>query len=216
MKIRACIFDFDGTLVDSLKDVFESLLHAFAASGIKAPELNPESIMQHQLSDAIKAAAPGITKEQRGKVIEAFKEHYDKSDYPNTIPLPGVVETLEDLKKRAVPCFIVSNKRQKPMLRILNNLKLEEYFSDVFNPDMFSDTRIRKTKAELIAALIDKHALEKSQTAYVGDMEIDVIAAKENGLVAVAVVNGYGNAENYRVRPDFVMHRVSEVLAIAG
>jgi len=214
--IKTCIFDFDGTLVDSMQDVFDSLAHAFSVSGIKIKALNPGDIMQHQLPDGIEAAAPGITAEQKKKVIEAFMTHYDTSDFPNSHLLPGVRETLDGLQARSIPCYIVSNKRHIPMLKILNKLKLKEYFVDIFNPDMFADQRIIKTKTELIADALSKHNLAKETTAYLGDMELDVVSARENGLIAIAVVNGYGNAENYSVKPDFVMHRISEVLAIAG
>lgn len=213
MTINVCIFDFDGTLVDSMQDVFDSLTFAFTANGITGFKLNPEFIMQHQLSDAIAVASPKISEEAKTEIIKAFISHYDNSDYPNTHLLPGVLETLDELKARAIPCFIVSNKRRKPMLRILDNLKIRGYFADIFNPDVFADKGIKKTKPELIAELMAKHNLNKENTAYLGDMEIDVLAAKENGLMAVAVVNGYGNTENYTVKPDFVMKRISNILA---
>lgn len=214
MAIKACIFDFDGTLVDSLMDVFESMTHAFVSCGITGISLDPETIMQVQLPDAIKSAAPGITGEQCTRVTEAFMEHYDSSEYRNTKLLPGVQELLTGLREKTVPCIIVSNKRRVPMLRIMDKFKIKDYFSDVFNPDMHTDPAIKKTKSELIAAAIAKHNLPKNATAYLGDMEVDIIAAKENGLIAVAVVNGYGSADKYRTRPDYAMHRISELLAL--
>jgi phosphoglycolate phosphatase len=144
--------------------------------------------------------------------MEAFIGHYDNSDYPNTHLLPGVRETLDGLKTRAIPCFIVSNKRRIPMLRILDNLKIKEYFLDIYNPDMFADRGISKTKPELIADLVASRRLINKNTAYVGDMEIDVLAAKENGLVAVAVVNGYGNTKKFSAKPDYVIKRILDVL----
>lgn len=212
--IKNCIFDFDGTLVDSLRDVLESLNHAFALCGIMVQSINPEIIMQQQLPDAIKSSVPGITGEQCEQVISAFVEHYDKRDYPNTHLMPGAVDLLNGLKAQAIPLFIVSNKRTIPMLRILDNLKLRDFFTDIFNPDMGSDPTVKKTKSELIAAAILKHNLPKGETAYIGDMEMDVVTAKENGLIAVAVVNGYSNADAYKIRADYVVHRISEVLSI--
>lgn len=214
--IKTVIFDFDGTLVDSQKDVFESLAHAFSSSGITVNPLDPEIIMQQQLPDAIRLSAPGISDEQREKVIKAFIDHYDKSDYPNTMLMPGVMELLTGLKERAIQMLIVSNKRTKPMVRILDNLKLRTFFSDIFNPDMDSDPAKTKTKSELIAAVIDKYHLPKAATAYVGDMEVDVIAAKENGLIAVAVINGYAKVETFKIRPDYAIQRISDFLAITN
>lgn len=212
MQIRSCIFDFDGTLVDSQRDVFASLTHAFGSCGITVKPLDPEIIMQQQLPDAVRLSVPGIADAQRDMVINAFIEHYDRSDYSNTMLMPGVMELLAGFKERSVQMFIVSNKRAKPMFRILDRLKLRDFFIDFFNPDM--DPGPTKTKSQLIATVINKYRLSISETTYVGDMEVDVIAAKENGLIAVAVVNGHGKTDAYKIRPDYVFHRISEVLAI--
>jgi phosphoglycolate phosphatase len=209
-QITALIFDFDGTLVDSKKDVFESLMHAFSVCGIPINPPEIAIIMQKQLPDAIKYAAPDISPEKRTAIGEAYKKHYDASEYPNTTLMPGARNLLETCASRSIPCSIVSNKRQFPMLRILDKLGLRDYFSAFFNPDTFNG-KIPK-KPEILAYAISAQNLDQRTTAYIGDMEVDVKAAKENRMISITVTNGYGAEAAKATSPDFVVEDLSEVL----
>lgn len=209
MKILSLIFDFDGTLVDSRQDVFDSLMHAFSVCGMTITPPDAAIIMQMQLPDAIKYAAPEASREKRKEIIAAFKAHYDRSEYPNTRSMPGARELLDACVRRSLPCSIVSNKRQFPMLRILDKLGLRGYFNAYFNPDATDGKN--PTKPELLAhALLTQH-LDRSTTAYIGDMEVDVRAAKQNGMISIAVMNGYGAEAAKTNEPDFVVRDLFDI-----
>ena len=212
MHLSALIFDFDGTLVDSKKDVFDSLMHAFSVCGITINPPDTAVIMQKQLSDAIKHVAPEISAEKRSVISEAYKKHYDSSEYPNTTAMPGAQDLLAACKNRGLPCSIVSNKRQFPMLRILEKLCLRDYFSAFFNPDTFNGKTPKKP--ELLAHALSAQKLDHKTTAYVGDMEVDVRAAKENQMISIAVTNGYGAEAAKAGKPDFVVKDLFGVIPI--
>ena len=82
MKISNFIFDFDGTLVDSLKDVLDSLTLAFKKCGIMVMSLDTREIIQLQLREAIGTIAPDITAEQTDKVIARFREIFRYHQLP--------------------------------------------------------------------------------------------------------------------------------------
>ena len=212
--IKNCIFDFDGTLVDSKKDVLDCLVLAFDKAGIPMLPPDPEIVMQQQLREAIRSIAPDLSIDRQDQIVAYFKKHYDGSDYPHTVLMPTALELLEALKAKSIPCFIVSNKRRFPLLKILDKLEIREYFMDIFTPDMDSDPKTRITKSELLAAVTKKHNLPKATTAYVGDMEGDVIAAKKNSLIAIAIPNGYSAADSYTIRPDYSIERLNDILEI--
>jgi phosphoglycolate phosphatase len=212
-KIDTCIFDFDGTLVDSRKDIQESLQYAFNACKVPARTVDAEIMMQLQLRETVEAMAPGIADEVIKLVMGRFKERYDASGFPNTLLLPAVAEGLEKLKEKSVPCYIVSNKRQFPMEKILDKLDIRRYFAEIFNPDMY-DAEKRMTKTALLAHALEKHRLHRETSAYIGDMEADVVAAKANGLIAIAVKNGYGNVEGFTVKPDFAVADLGEIAGL--
>jgi phosphoglycolate phosphatase len=212
MKILSLIFDFDGTLVDSRQDVFDSLMHAFSVCGMTITPPDAAIIMQMQLPDAIKYAAPEASADKRMEIITAFKDHYDRSEYPNTYSMPGTRELLDACTQRSLPCSIVSNKRQFPMLRILDKLGLRGYFSAFFNPDATDGKN--PAKPELLAqALLTQH-LDRSTTAYIGDMEVDVRAAKHNRMISIAVMNGYGAEAAKTNEPDFAFKDLFDIISI--
>jgi phosphoglycolate phosphatase len=210
--IKTCIFDFDGTLVDSREDILASLLYAFESCKVSTRTVEQEIIMQSQLPDTVEAMAPGISDEVRALVMGRFKERYDASGFPTTRLLPTVVRGLEALRAESIPCFIVSNKRRVPMVRLLDKLGIGRYFADLFNPDMYDEEK-RITKTALLAHALEKHHIPKETTAYIGDMEVDVVAAKANGIIAIVVKNGYGKVEGFKVRPDYA---VAELIEIVG
>jgi phosphoglycolate phosphatase len=213
MTLQNYIFDFDGTLVDTLDDVLDSLKKAFQQCGVEPPAFNPSKILQFQLKDAIQSSMPGITTEKTELIAGRFREIYDAIDYPNTWLMPTVPELLSGLKERSAVIFIVSNKRAVPMARILDKFNIRRFFTGIFNPDMFEDGNIR-TKSDLLAYALQKHSLNKKVTGYIGDSEGDIKAARENGVLAIAVQNGYGDTSSFTIRPDHTVRRIIEILSV--
>jgi len=213
MALQNYIFDFDGTLADTLADVLDSLKYAFIQCGIEPPAFDPSKILQFQLKDAIRASVPGITLETTELVARRFREIYDAIDYPNTTLLPTVAGLLLKLKERSAGMFIVSNKRRVPLLRILDKFSIRHFFTGIFNPDMYEGGNAM-TKCELLGHALEKHSLSKSGTAYIGDSEGDVAAAKENGVLAIAVESGYGDIPSFKIRPDYTVRRIIEILTV--
>lgn len=209
--IANCIFDFDGTLVDSLADVLDSLKKAFLEAGIKAKSFDVEEIMQQQLKEAIDKIAPGITPEQTGMVMASFRKIYDSIDYPKTRLKPGAAGLLPKLKEMSIGMYIVSNKRHVPTVRILNKFGLGHFFIDILNPDLHGLEK-PASKPRLLAMLLNKRSIDTATAVYIGDSQVDVTAAKENGLRSIVVANGYGKVEGFDVKPDFTIHTLTEIL----
>lgn len=199
--------------MDSLQDVRDSLKIAFKECGVTAQSYDPGKILQFQLKKAVRAIAPDITAEQTERVIGRFREIYDTSTYPNTGLMPTVAELLPKLKERAVGMFIVSNKRAVPTIKILDKYHIRHFFTGIFNPDMYEGGKT-VTKSELLGRALEKHSLSKSGTAYIGDSEGDVTAAKENGVLAIAVKNGYGDIPSFKTKPDYIVRRIIEILTV--
>jgi phosphoglycolate phosphatase len=213
MLLKNAVFDFDGTLVDSRRDVLDSLTKAFKKCGLPAATYASPEIVQFQLREAIAAIAPRLPAEQIEKVIGAFREMYDECGYPHTRLMPGVAGLLPKLKDRSVGMFIVSNKRAVPTLRILDKFNIRRFFTGIFNPDM-DGAGTPPSKSELLARVLKKYSLARNATAYIGDAEGDVVAAKENGITAIAVNNGYGTTASFKVRPDRIVRRINEILTV--
>jgi phosphoglycolate phosphatase len=215
MTISHCMFDFDGTLVDSLGDILKCLRSAFAKCGIPAESFHVATFMQLQLKEAIASITPQSSTEQIATVVAEFRKLYDASDYPATKLMTGVTVLLPELKARSIGMSIVSNKRHFPTLRILDKFGLRAYFDAVYNHDMNPERPVMP-KSEMIACAIAEQGLSRETTLYIGDSEVDILAADENGLACVIVESGYGGIENFKRRPDYIVKEISEILAIDG
>jgi len=215
MKILHCMFDFDGTLFDTFDDILRNLKLAFAKNGIPQQSMRIEAMMQLQLRDAVATCVPGIPPERLDAVIADFKDGYDSSDYPATRIKTGAIETLDGLRSRRIGMSIVSNKRRTPMLRILEKFGITGYFGGIYNPDMFADG-IKRLKPGLMAYALERMRLSCDGTVYIGDSEIDVLSAEENGLVSIIVANGYGKTEHFRSAPTYTIQNLTEILPLIG
>lgn len=215
MSFKCCIFDFDGTLVDSLADILDSLAVAFERSGIAAPPLDVPTIMQLQLRDSIAVSAPRLSSAEIDGVVREFTAAYDASGFPKTALMKGVARLLPELEKRGVGRYIASNKRRTPTIMILDKFNIRGRFDGIYNPDMYPGGR-RMTKSELIAHLLDSFSLPPESAVYVGDAEVDVEAAKANGLFVAIVEQGYGRIEHFKTQPDRILTEITDILAVCG
>jgi phosphoglycolate phosphatase len=215
MTIDHCMFDFDGTLVDSLGDVLACLKTAFKKVGIPVDTIDVSLVMQLQLRESIASIAPGMSAREIAEVIDEFRIAYDTGGLPATKPMPGVIRLLDDLRARSIGMSIVSNKRQLPTLRILDKFGLRGHFTAVYNPDMYPGEPVM-TKPSMIARAITDQKLSSEATIYIGDSEADVRAASENGLVSIIAANGYGGIDSFKMRPTHVVKEISDILTIAG
>ncbi len=215
MTIRHCMFDFDGTLVDTLDDILAALKSAFAKCGVPVESLRVAAIMQLQLREAVASIAPQSNPAMIDAVVAEFKTIYDADDYPTTKLMTGVAVLLPELKARLIGMSIVSNKRHVPTVRMLEKFGVRAFFDAVYNPDMNPGKPVM-TKSQMIGRAIAEQGLSRETTLYIGDSELDVLAADENGLASVIVANGYGGIAQFKFRPAYVVKEISGILAMDG
>jgi len=207
------IFDLDGTIIDSYKDVYESLKTAVEANNLLCNFKNDKSIMKLSLYQIINKYYPAIDENLNKKIINDYKEIYDKSDYCNTSLYPNAVDVLNKLSLLGRKIFIATNKRRVPAERILEKFDMKKYFTDTYYIDTFENINI--TKNELVDLLISNYSLVKTHTIIIGDTESDILAAKLNSILSVAYLNGYGNINDLKkLEPDFYISDLKEIITL--
>jgi phosphoglycolate phosphatase len=206
------IFDLDGTLIDSSRDIKGCLKTAYAS------ELGLEVETKHlligpPLEDMIKNATPDLGKKQIRAVIRRFRQYYDNDTFPNTKLYAGVQELLAKLNSMNIRSYLVTNKPAFPTEKIIKKLQIENYFSDIFTLDRMS--RVRFDKAEMVSEIINKWRMIKSKTLLVGDSESDIVAARINNIVSVAVLYGYGHKDILeKHKPNYLINDIAELYHI--
>ena len=201
------LFDLDGTLVDSAPDIIFCVKKAFVeVYGGGAPEVS-EGLIGLQLKDILFGIDPALSPGDVRRLTETFRRAYDECGWPGTRLYGGAEKALLDIKASGSRLFLVTNKPAKPTRGILLKVGLN-VFEEVICPDSTEGARL--SKEEMVKRVIAGRALDPRRTALVGDSEPDMLAARDNGIAAIAVLYGYGSAEKLRaLGPDHTLPDIS-------
>jgi phosphoglycolate phosphatase len=207
--INNVIFDFDGTIVDSAEDILSSLSAALSQFPEFAPVNFNKRVIGPQTADMIRNIVPRISDEQLILAVKEYRKSYDNGGFINTVPCEGVPELLSELSKRKISAFIVTNKPILPVNKILSKLSLD-VFKDKAAPDSIPGRTL--AKSEMISFLMNKWRIKKDDVMMVGDAVSDIQAGKNNGIMTVAVLNGYGDELSLRgSSPDHIYNDMAEL-----
>jgi HAD superfamily hydrolase (TIGR01509 family) len=185
----AVLFDLDGTLVDTVGTRARAWMEVFDALGIGYDEAHVRSLMGADGTRVAREVAEAV-----GRPIddaEALEiDHAAGAAFSrlNTHPkaLPGAVDLLADLDRRAVPWAIATSSRPDQVQASIDALRLPR------PPTVTDGSHVRHAKPapDLLLAAAEQAAMEPATTWYVGDSRWDMIAAVAAGMVALGVATG--------------------------
>lgn len=208
------IFDFDGTIINSQKDVFLCFERAFEKVNyeIDKSRLNPD-VIGPPLKEIIKLIAPELKDEVLiDEICSVFRNIYDNDPNDNTFIYDGVYEFLKHLKEENKKVFMATFKPMAPTLMLSKKLHIEEFFDDIYGIDKFGK---HITKQEMIEDIISKYSLDKSKTVMIGDAPTDMTAAHNAGIKGIGVLWGYGsNKQPLIENSDIIVNNISEMETI--
>lgn len=188
--MRAVIFDLDGTLIDSARDLGSALNRVLAAQGLET--LSYDAV-QGMIGDGAKVLVErGFA--ARGRVarpedLDAFMADYDANAVVDTVVYPGIEAALAALRDAGHKLAVCTNKRESSSRLILSELGLEPYFNAVIGGD---STPYRKPDPRHLAGAVT--ALGAAEAVMVGDHVNDMTAASGLGIPSIFVSWGYGKA----------------------
>ena len=209
---KAVIFDLDGTLLDTLKDLQEGTNYALRVNGM--PERTLDEIRRFVGSGArklIERVIPGCEKEGVfEKVMGDFNFYYKEHCKDHTRPYPGIMEMLSELKQKGYALGVVSNKPDFAVQELI-----PEYFSDTFASVSGERQGIAKKPApDLIWEAMKKLDVTKEEAVYVGDSEVDLEAAENAGLPCISVSWGFKGREFLEQhKASVIIDNPAEILA---
>ncbi len=213
LRYRAVLFDLDGTLVDSYAALTEAVNYARRQHGLD--ELSAARIRDF-VGDGLETLlqrAFNVTKVPRG-VQDAFESRYDEICCEESKVLADVELTLEELQKLGVEKAVCTNKPTSFSKKILAFLNLAPYFRDIVGPDVAG---ARKPDAQHVLRTLESTQCPPAEALFVGDMPIDVHAARASGIDVAVVPTGSSSAEQLRAsHPDHYLDRFSDLLKIVA
>jgi phosphoglycolate phosphatase len=193
MQCQAVVFDLDGTLIDSLPSVHVALNQALGEIGRSPLPLTAvRPLVGHGARFTVEgglaaSGAPG-TPEQIDDAVRRFVAAYLADPVTHTIIYPGVIDVLKQLAGDGIALGICTNKPQSTAHAVLAGLDLEQFFTAIACGD---GVPYPKPDARHVMQVVHGLAAVPAATAFVGDSEIDMAAARNAGLPAVAVTYGY-------------------------
>lgn len=191
-----CIFDLDGTLLDTLADLTASVNHALAAHGLP---LRSSGEVRAFLGNGIRRlmlqAVPDGTEEARFEsVLATFREHYMAHCTDRTAPYDGVIPMLAALRERGVRMAIVSNKPD-PAVQELRR----RFFADHIPVALGESPAVRRKPCpDSLFESMRRLGSRPEETLYVGDSEVDVETARRAGVRCAAVLWGFRDEDFLR------------------
>lgn len=191
------IFDFDGTLVDSLPGI-ESSLRA-AVAGRSQPLAVTQTALREKigppLSAMMAALWPELDPGEIPALVTAYRAHYLPAGCRLSEPFPGVGETLERFRAAGLRLFLLTNKPTAPTRAILERLGWRDWFTEVLCPDHPDHPFTEKTRGA--CKLCERHGLDRTRTLLTGDSKDDRDAADAAGFAFAAAGYGYGGAAGH-------------------
>lgn len=210
---RLILFDFDGTLVDTVGDIAYHANCVLVKRGYEACSIaRVKEAVGWGVHELFKCLAPAVGEDPAGldEAVDEFKRAYRAQPVRETLPFPGVVGMLEGPLGKTLKA-IVTNKPQDITLRILDELGIARFFKHVIG---MHEGFPPKPDPAGIREMMDRFGADAGSTVYVGDSCVDAETSLAAGVDFAYVEYGYQALKGYE--PAFRFSSAAEWRALAA
>lgn len=197
--IKACIFDLDGTLTDTIDSLAYSVGETLKEMGLKPiTKAQCQSFVgngaKYLLDKSLRAA--GDTDAGRlNEAMEIYGRIFDENCTYHVTAYRGIERMIEKLKEKEVKLAVLSNKPHRQTVKVAREI----FGGDVFDALQGQQEGIpRKPSPEGIYAILEKLGVSKEECLYVGDSEVDVATGTAAGTKTVSVAWGFRTEDQLR------------------
>lgn len=213
MKYDVVIFDLDGTLIDTLEDLRDSV--NYALDKFNMPNRNIDEIRSfvgNGIQRLVYKSVPDNTSDgQKQAVLKAFKEHYITNSMNKTRPYNGICELVRKLKEMGLGLAVVTNKTQDAALDIMN-----AFFKDDFQVVIGQiDGVAQKPQPDGVWRAMELLGATKQNSIYIGDSEVDCLTAKNSEIPIIGVTWGFrGRKTLEENNADYIVDSPEEIINV--
>jgi len=210
MSAELLVFDLDGTLVDSQRDLADAVNATRAWMGLDP--LPPVTVAQYVGNGApvlVQRALPDAGQEDWSRGLKYFLEYYRDHMLDSTVLYPGVREALDQLHAEHIPLAVLTNKPIRFSLQMLEGLGIDLHFFRVYGGNSFPE---KKPDPTGLNALVVESGADRTRTIMVGDSAVDVDTARNAGVQACGVRWGFQPETFVSSPPDFLIDDLRELV----
>lgn len=197
--MKACIFDLDGTLTDTLESLAYSVRSTLRE--MQLPEITDEQCQsfvgngaRRLMEDTLKAV--GDTDLSRiEEAMEVYGRVFDANCTYHVKPYEGIMELLKALRERDVKVAVLSNKPHKQTVKVVKEV-LGEVWVDWAQGQQ--EHIARKPAPDGVYAVMERLGVSKEDCIYVGDSEVDAATGENAGVKTVCVTWGFRTREELK------------------
>ena len=189
VKYSLAIFDMDGTILNTLEDLHDSVNYILGLYEFPKVTINDtRNNVGNGVRLLLKRSAPEWVDESTlDKMFEDFSAYYRKHSDIKTRPYNGIADTIRELRAAGVKTAVVSNKIDSAVQDLV-----VRYFYGLFDYALGEVEGIaRKPEPDMVYRTLDELKIDKTEAVYIGDSDVDIETAFNSGLDCIAVTWGF-------------------------
>lgn len=214
MGFKGAIFDLDGTLIDSIEDIADSMNSVLRENGFPEHDLKSYKIfVGNGIKTLVRRALPKDSAEEAiERCYTAMMSRYERFCDVKSAPYKGIPELLSHFHDRGVQMAVLSNKADRITKRVIATLLPGTPFVNV---EGLTDEATKKPNPANALKICDNMGVRPEEIIYLGDTGIDMETAKRAGFYAVGVLWGFrGKDELISNGADILITAPDELLKL--
>jgi len=193
MALPALIFDLDGTLVETAPDILNALNAVLVEEGRRPADIGDlRHLVGHgarlMMGEAFARTGARPSPERTEALIDRFVIHYRDHLADESLPYPGVHETLASFKRDGARMGVLTNKPEELAVPLLKALDLTQYFEAIHGAGRYSYV---KPDPRVLHHVLDELGADKAHAVMIGDSATDVATAHAAGIPVIVLTYGY-------------------------
>ena len=206
MNYKAAVFDLDGTLVNSLDDLADSANATLRAHSFPMHEVEA---YRYFVGDGTRKLMERILPQEHAadttfveQFMSEYKDCYARNLLQKTKPYDGIMEMLEELRRRSIPMAVCTNKHQSAAEMIVKTLFPHRIFQEIIGDQ---EGLPRKPDPQKVLRIMRNFGVTGEQTAYFGDTDVDMDTARNAKAFAVGVLWGFRPEEELVAHGAYIL-----------
>ena len=190
---KTIVFDLDGTLVDSVRDLLPALNNAIASEGLSPISIDDVGQIVGQgalkmIERAFDLNEAALSVETRSRLLDMFLAHYEANIATNTVFFDGCLDVLDQLSSDGWLLAVCTNKYEHLARKLLDEMGETSRFAAITGGDTFE---VKKPDPAHIVGTVERAGGELAKTIMVGDSINDIAAAQAAGVLSIGIEFGY-------------------------